>query len=41
MKGTVSVILSASICKDDNVRFTTVFLKALSDQIKYELDSNF
>ena len=30
-KGIVSVILSDPPCKDDNTRFTTVPLKALSD----------
>ena len=32
-KGTVSVISSDSPYKDDNARFTTVPLKALSDQV--------
>jgi len=30
----VSVILNEPPCKDDNVRFTTVSLKALSGQVK-------
>ena len=33
IKGTVSVISSDPPCKDGNARFTTVPLKALSDQI--------
>ena len=33
VKGTVSVILSDPPCKDANARFTTVPLKALSDQV--------
>ena len=33
IKGTVSVISSDPPCKDDNVRFTTEPLKALSDQV--------
>ena len=32
-KGTVSVISSDPLCKYDNARFTTVPLKALSDQV--------
>ena len=32
IKGTVSVISSDPPCKDNNVRFTTVPLKTLSDQ---------
>ena len=32
-KGTVSLISSDPPCKDGNARFTTVTLKALSDQI--------
>ena len=32
-KGTVSVILSGPLCKDDNARFLVVSLKALSDQV--------
>ena len=35
---TVSVTLKYPPCKDDNARFTTVLLKALSDQV--ELDIN-
>ena len=37
-KGIVSVISSDPPCKDDNARFTTVPLKAVSDQIliRYE-----
>ena len=35
---TVSVTLRYPPCKDDNARFTTVLLKALSDQV--ELDIN-
>ena len=33
-KGTLRVILSHLPCKDGNVRFTTVYLKVLSDQIR-------
>ena len=33
VKGTVSVISSDPPCKDGNVRFTMVLLKALSDQV--------
>ena len=33
LKGTVSVISSDPLCKDANVWFTTVPLKALSDQV--------
>ena len=33
IKGTVGVISSEPPCKDGNVRFTTVPLKALSDQV--------
>ena len=33
LKGTVSVISSDPPCKDGNARFTTVSLKALSDQV--------
>ena len=33
LKGTVSVISSDPPCKDDNARFSTVPLKALSDQV--------
>ena len=33
LKRTVSIILSDSSCKDDNALFTTVPLKALSDQV--------
>ena len=32
-KGTASVILSDPPCKDDNVRFKRITLKALSDQV--------
>ena len=32
-KGTVSLIPSDPLCKDGNARFTTVPLKALSDQV--------
>ena len=32
-KGTVSVVLSDPPCKDGNAWFTTVPLKALSDQV--------
>ena len=34
VKGTVSVISSDPSCKDGNVRFTTVTLKPLSDQVE-------
>ena len=34
LKGTVSVISSDSPCKYGNARFTTVPLRALSDQVK-------
>ena len=33
IKGTASLISSDPPCKDDNARFTTVPLKALSDQV--------
>jgi len=33
LRGTVSVISSDPPCKDSNSRFTTVPLKALSDQV--------
>ena len=33
IKGTVSLISSDPSCKDGNARFTTVTLKALSDQL--------
>ena len=33
LKGTVGVILSETLCKDGNGRFTTVTLKALSVQV--------
>ena len=34
INGTVSVISSYPPCKDVNARFTTVLLKALSDQVR-------
>ena len=40
IKGTVRVFLCDPPCKDCNVRFTTVPLKALSD-IKYEIVIHF
>ena len=33
VKGIVSVISRDSLCKDGNARFTTIPLKALSDQV--------
>ena len=33
IKGTVTVISSDPTCRDDNVQFTSVPLKALSDQV--------
>ena len=33
IKGTVSIILSDTKCKDDNAQFTMVPIKALPDQV--------